>query len=192
MANPFLSQILIWPPNFAPQGWAFCAGQLLPISQNAALFSLIGTIYGGDGRTTFALPNLQGRIPIGAGQGSGLSFYDLGTVGGFESVQLNANTLPSHTHSASPNLTVQMPAVAGTGTTNAPSPSVFPAAPTDAARNPVNIYSNQATTTTLGSPTVSGSVTIGATGSGQPHENRQPFLAVNFIIALQGIFPSRN
>jgi microcystin-dependent protein len=192
MANPFLSQILIWPPNFAPRGWAFCAGQILPISQNAALFSLIGTIYGGDGRTTFALPNLQGRMPIGAGQGSGLSFYDLGTVGGFESVQLNANTLPSHTHSASPNLTVQVPAVAGNGTTNAPSPSVFPAAPTDAARNPVNIYSNQATTTTLGSPTVSGSVTIGATGSGQPHENRQPFLAVNFIIALQGIFPSRN
>jgi microcystin-dependent protein len=192
MANPFLSQILIWAPNFAPQGWAFCAGQLLPISQNAALFSLIGTIYGGDGRTTFALPNLQGRIPIGAGQSSGLSFYDLGTVGGFESVQLNANTLPSHTHSASPSLTVQVPAVAGNGTTNAPSPSVFPAAPTDAARNPVNIYSNQATTTTLGSPTVSGSVTIGATGSGQPHENRQPFLAVNFIIALQGIFPSRN
>ena len=190
--QPFLSQILIWPPNFAPQGWALCAGQVLSISQNTALFSLIGTFYGGDGVTTFALPNLQGRIPIGAGQGTGLSPYNIGAVGGVESVQLNTSTLPSHSHSASQNLTVQVPAVAGTGTTNAPSPSVTPAAPTDAARNPVNIYSNQAAGTTLGSPTVSGSVAIGATGNSQPHENRQPFLALNYIIALQGIFPSRN
>ena len=190
--EPFLSQILIWPPNFAPQGWALCAGQVLSISQNTALFSLIGTFYGGDGVTTFALPNLQGRVPIGAGQGTGLSPYVVGAVGGVESVQLNTSTLPSHSHSASQNLTVQVPAVAGTGTTNSPSPSVTPAAPTDAARNPVNIYSNQAAGTTLGSPTVSGSVTIGPTGNNQPHENRQPFLALNYIIALQGIFPSRD
>jgi microcystin-dependent protein len=189
--DPFLSQILIWPPNFAPRGWALCAGQVLPINQNTALFSLIGTFYGGDGRTTFALPNLQGRVPIGAGQGAGLSPYVVGDMGGVESVQLNASTLPSHSHSASQNLTVQVPAVAGAGTTNSPSPSVTPAAPTDAARNPVNIYSNQAAGTTLGSPTVSGSVAIGATGNNQPHENRQPFLALNYIIALQGIFPSR-
>jgi microcystin-dependent protein len=190
--EPFLSQILIWPPNFAPQGWAFCAGQILPISQYTALFSLLGTTYGGDGRTTFALPDLRSRVPLGAGQGTGLSNYDLGSLGGLESVQLSAGALPSHTHSASPNLSVQMPAVGGVGTTNAPSPSVSPAAPTDAGRNPLNIYSNQSAATTLGKPTVSGSVTIGATGNGQAHENRQPFLALNYIIALQGIFPSRN
>jgi microcystin-dependent protein len=138
------------------------------------------------------LPNLQGRIPIGAGQGAGLSPYVVGAVGGVESVQLNTSTLPSHSHSASQNLTVQVAAVAGSGTTNTPSPSVTPAAPTDASRNPVNIYSNQTPATTLGSPTVSGSVTIGATGNSLPHENRQPFLALNYIIALQGIFPSRS
>ncbi len=187
----FLSTILIWPPNFAPNGWALCAGQLMSISQNAALFSLLGTTYGGDGITTFGLPNLQGRVPIGAGQGPGLSPYNLGDNGGVESVTLGINTIPQHSHTATPNLSVSLPAVTTTGTTNQPGPSVAPAAPTDAARNPVNIFSNATPTQNLGQPSISGTISIGLAGSGLPHENRQPYLAVNYIIALQGIFPSR-
>ena len=187
----FISTILIWPPNFAPNGWALCAGQLMSISQNTALFSLLGTTYGGDGITTFGLPNLQGRVPVGAGQGPGLSPYNLGDNGGVESVTLGINTIPQHSHSAAQNLAVSLPAVTTTGTTNQPGPSVAPAAPTDAARNPVNIYSNATPNQNLGKPSISGTISIGLTGNGLPHENRQPYLAVNYIIALQGIFPSR-
>ena len=189
--QPFLSTILIWPPNFAPSGWALCAGQLMSISQNTALFSLLGATYGGDGIRTFGLPNLQGRVPVGAGQGSGLSLYNLGDNGGVESVTLGINTMPQHSHSATQNLAVSLPAVTTAGTTNQPGPSVAPAAPTDAARNPVNIYSNAAPNQNLGKPSISGTISIGLTGNGLPHENRQPYLAVNYIIALQGIFPSR-
>jgi microcystin-dependent protein len=188
----FLSTILIWPPNFAPNGWALCAGQLLSISQNTALFSLLGTTYGGDGIRTFGLPNLQSRIPIGAGQGPGLSLYNIGDTGGVESVTLAINTIPQHTHTATQSLSVGLPAVTTSGTTNQPSPSVVPAAPTDASRNPVNIYSNATPNQKLGQPSISGTISIGLTGNGVPHENRQPYLGVNYIIALQGIFPSRN
>ena len=187
----FLSTILVWPPNFAPNGWALCAGQLMSISQNTALFSLLGATYGGDGITTFGLPNLQGRVPVGAGQGPGLSLYNLGDNGGVESVTLGINTIPQHSHSATQNLSVSLPAVTTTGTTNQPGPSVAPAAPTDAARNPVNIYSNATPNQNLGKPSISGTISIGLTGNGLPHENRQPYLAVNYIIALQGFFPSR-
>jgi microcystin-dependent protein len=187
----FLSTILVWPPNFAPNGWALCAGQLMSISQNTALFSLLGATYGGDGIRTFGLPNLQGRVPVGAGQGSGLSLYNLGDNGGVESVNLGINTMPQHSHSATQNLSVSLPAVTTTGTTNQPAPSVAPAAPTDAARNPVNIYSNATPNQNLGKPSISGTISIGLTGNGLPHENRQPYLAVNYIIALQGFFPSR-
>lgn len=188
----FISTILIWPPNFAPNGWALCAGQLLSISQNTALFSLLGTTYGGDGISTFGLPNLQSRIPIGAGQGPGLSLYNIGDTGGVESVTLAINTIPQHTHTATQSLSVGLPAVTTSGTTNQPSPSVVPAAPTDASRNPVNIYSNATPNQKLGQPSISGTISIGLTGNGVPHENRQPYLGVNYIIALQGIFPSRN
>jgi microcystin-dependent protein len=188
----FISTILIWPPNFAPNGWALCAGQLLSISQNTALFSLLGTTYGGDGIRTFGLPNLQSRIPIGAGQGPGLSLYNIGDTGGVESVTLAINTIPQHTHTATQSLSVGLPAVTTSGTTNQPSPSVVPAAPTDASRNPVNIYSNATPNQKLGQPSISGTISIGLTGNGVPHENRQPYLGVNYIIALQGIFPSRN
>jgi microcystin-dependent protein len=163
----------------------------MSISQNTALFSLLGTTYGGDGITTFGLPNLQGRVPVGAGQGSGLSLYNLGDNGGVESVTLGINTMPQHSHSATQNLSVSLPAVTTTGTTNQPGPSVSPAAPTDAARNPVNIYSNATPNQNLGKPSISGTISIGLTGNGLPHENRQPYLAVNYIIALQGFFPSR-
>jgi microcystin-dependent protein len=191
--NQFLSTILIWPPNFAPAGWALCAGQLLSINQNAALFSLLGTMYGGDGVNTFQLPDLRSRVPIGVGQGAGLSVYDVGQVGGAENVTLTTNTLAAHTHSAAPaGLSATVPAVTTTGTTNQPGPSVVLAAPTDAARNPVNIYSNATPAQNLALGTVTGSITVGPAGGGQPHANIQPYLAINYIIALVGIFPSRN
>jgi microcystin-dependent protein len=127
-----------------------------------------------------------------AGQGAGLSLYNLGEIGGVESVTLVTNTIPQHTHSATQSLSVSSPAVTTSGTTNQPGPSVVPAAPTDSARNPVNIYSNATPNQQLGQPAISGSITIGLRGGGQPHENWQPYLGVNYIIALQGIFPSRN
>jgi microcystin-dependent protein len=189
----FLSTILIWPPNFAPTGWALCAGQLLSINQNAALFSLLGTTYGGDGRTTFALPDLRGRAPVGAGQGVGLSPYILGQVGGTENVTLTTNTLAAHTHQATPTgLSANVPAVTTIGTTNQASPSVALAAPADAGRNPINIYSGGTPTQSLAPGTVTGSISVGSAGGGQPHANVQPYLALNYIIALQGIYPSRS
>jgi microcystin-dependent protein len=190
--DAYLSTILIWPPNFAPLGWALCAGQLLSVSQNAALFSLIGTYYGGDGISNFGLPNLQGRVPVGVGQGAGLSPYTVGQLGGTENVTLTSNNLASHTHSATPaGLSASVPAVTTVGTTNQASPSVALAAPTDAARNPVNIYGSGTPTQTLASGTVTGSITVGPAGGNQPHPNLQPYLALNYIIALQGIYPSR-
>jgi microcystin-dependent protein len=188
----FLSTILIWPPNFAPVGWALCAGQTLSINQNAALFSLLGTTYGGDGVNTFVLPNLQGRVPVGAGQGQGLSPYILGQVGGSENVSLTTTTLAAHTHTATlTGLSAATPAVASDGTTNQPSPSVTLAAPVDAARNPINIYSTATPNKNLAPGAVSGSISIGSAGGGQPHSNIQPYLALNYIIALQGIYPTR-
>jgi microcystin-dependent protein len=170
MANPFLGEIRIFPFNFAPIGWAFCSGQLLPISQNTALFSLIGTYYGGNGTSTFALPDLQGRLPVGQGNGAGLSPYVLGQSGGVENVTLTTGQLASHSHAVNANaseFTSDVPAghVLAQG-------GMYAAAPDGS--------------TTLGAGT------IGAAGSGQPHPNLQPYLAVNFCIALQGIYPSRN
>jgi microcystin-dependent protein len=191
--DSFLSTILIWPPNFAPRGWALCSGQLLSISQNTALFSLLGTTYGGDGISTFALPNLQGRVPVGVGQGTGLSPYMLGQTGGTETVSLNGNMLAAHTHSATPaGLSASVPAVTTAGTTNQASPSVALAAPVDSARNPVNIYGSGTPTQSLAAGQVTGSITVGTTGGGQPHPNIPPYLALNYIIALQGIYPSRD
>lgn len=191
--DQFLSTILIWPPNFAPRGWALCAGQVMSISQNTALFSLIGTTYGGDGVQTFQLPDLRGRVPLGAGQGTGLSPYIVGQSGGTENVTLTNSTLAAHTHTATPaGLSATVPAVTTGGTTNQPTPSVALATPTDAARNPLNIYSNATPTQNLAPGTVTGSISVGSAGGGQPHANIQPYLAINYIIALQGIFPSRD
>lgn len=168
MANPFIGEIRMVGFNFPPQGWAFCDGQLLGIAQNTALFSLLGTTYGGDGRTTFGLPDLRGRVPLhhGGGSGPGLSPYSLGQNGGFETVTLTAAQMPSHSHSQpcssdDPN--------AGSPVNNVPA----------AVANPV--YANTAN---------SAMAVTGAVGGSQPHENRQPYLAINFCIALQGIFPS--
>ena len=191
--DTFLTTILIWPPNFAPVNWALCAGQLLPINQYTAVFSLLGTMYGGNGTTNFGLPDLRSRVPVGAGQGTGLSSYLPGQVGGSENVTLTTPMLAAHTHTATvTGLSAAAPAVTSAGTTNQPSSSVVLAAPTDAARNPINLYSNAAPNQSLAPGTGSGSVSVASAGGGQPHSNIQPYLAVNYIIALAGIYPTRS
>ncbi|MFQ5524659.1 MAG: phage tail protein [Thermoanaerobaculia bacterium] len=174
MSEPFTAEIRIFAGNFAPRGWAFCNGQLLPVSQNTALFSLIGTIYGGDGRTTTALPNLKGRAPMHPGRGPGLTSRRLGQRGGVESVTLTEAQIPNHTHTPRGS---------------------------DTAAN-----SNSPTNTATSRPSGRGagwyinndgnvnmrSGALANTGGGQAHNNMQPFLAMNFIIALVGLYPSRS
>jgi len=185
----FIGSILLWAPNFAPRGWAFCDGRLLAISQYAAVFSLLGTNYGGDGVTTFGLPDLRSRVPVGAGHGPGLANYFLGMQGGHEMVALNVAQLAAHTHDSTTS-DLQIAASTATANTATPGANALPAQPEDASRNPFPVYTNTIANTTLGS--VSGTLTVDATGSNQPHENRQPFQAVNYIICLDGIFPPRD
>lgn len=172
MADPFLGEIRIFAGNFAPQGWALCQGQLLPIAGNDALFALIGTTYGGDGQTTFALPNLASRVGLHQGAGPGLTPRAIGESGGAENVTLSSQHLPAHSHAALGSSTGanQLSPVGGFWSTE-------PGGNTAA-------YSN-----TAGSQMAA--TAIGTAGGGQPHDNVQPFLAINFIIALQGIFPSQ-
>jgi microcystin-dependent protein len=172
MSDPFLGTIRLVGFNFAPVGWALCQGQALPVSQNSALFSLIGTAFGGDGVQTFNLPDLRGRVPVGQGQGPGLSLYMQGQTGGLEGVTLTVQQAPAHSHTLM---------AAGDATTPNPGPSL--ALGTAAAA--VNMYG-------AGAPTPLAPSSIGNFGGSVSHENRQPFLAVNFIVALQGIFPSQN
>lgn len=185
----FLSTILLWGCNFAPNNWAFCYGQLLSISQNTALFSLLGTYFGGDGVTTFALPDFQGRVPIGAGNGLGLSPYILGQKGGTENVSLLLNNLPSHTHTVSLSVTIN--ASGAPATSSAPLAGYSLAAANDpVSGDAVNVYASQTPNIALNTAgTASGNT--GPAGSNLPHTNIQPYLAVNYIIALQGIYPSR-
>jgi len=174
MSEPFIGEIRMVGFNFAPRGWALCDGQLLAIAQNTALFSLLGTIYGGDGRTTFALPDLRGRVPIHAGNGPGLSNYPLGSRAGAETVTLTANQMPSHNHVAN--------AAGPAGNSNDAIGNVW----ADDAGVSSATYSSAAATGTMRSNA------IGNAGGNQSHENRQPYLAVNFVIALVGLYPSRN
>lgn len=167
MAEPFLGQLMLFGGNFAPRGWALCNGQILAINQNTALFSLLGTTYGGNGQTTFALPDLRGRAPLHAGQGPGLSPYALGQVGGTENVTLLATEMPAHTHA--------QPATAADETTNRPNAAV-------PARG--GVYAN--------SPDGSNLAATTSAGGSQPHTNIQPYVTLNYCIALEGIFPSRN
>lgn len=169
----YLGEIGIIGFNYPPKGWAFCNGQILSIAQNQALFSLLGTVYGGDGRTTFALPNLQGRVPIHFGQGSGLSKYPLGQAGGVESVTLNMDQMPAHDHAGSCS--------PGNGSAPGPANSVW--ATTSTGEKP---YS---TATPDGQMNSQG---ISPAGGGKPHENIQPYLALNFAICLAGVFPSQS
>jgi microcystin-dependent protein len=167
--------------NFAPQGWMFCQGQLLPIAEYDTLFNLLGTTYGGDGQTTFALPDLQGRVPLHMGQGQALQSYILGQNGGVENVILSTQQLPSHTHQF---------LAANVGDSNTPGITTILANEGGADASKVSIYApfdpNPANMTTL-LPT-----SLATAGNGQPHENRQPFLVLSFIISLFGVFPSQN
>lgn len=182
--EPFIGEIMMVGFNFAPRGWALCNGQILSIAQNTALFSLLGTTYGGNGQTTFGLPNLQGRVPMHWGHGPGLTPRDIGETGGTESVTLLLTEIPSHTHQVT-----LPPGGASSGPGNSPSPiGTFPAQIDDGQGGVLNAYSTTAT-----GPTGSSRLPFSSapTGGNQPHNNLQPYLCVTFIIALQGIFPSR-
>ncbi|TSE11601.1 phage tail protein [Mesorhizobium intechi] len=172
MADPFVAEIRIFPFNFAPKGWAWCDGQLLPISQNTALFSLLGTTYGGNGKSNFALPDLQGNAPMHPGQGPGLSLHDLGETGGSEYVTLLESEMPMHAHTMMSNVN---PANLAT-----PSP-----VRSLARTSPGQSYTATATLTPLNNQAV------GPAGGSLPHNNMQPYLTCYFCIALQGVFPPR-
>jgi microcystin-dependent protein len=169
--DPFVAEIRIFPFNFAPKGWAFCDGQILPLSQNTALFSLLGTIYGGDGKSNFGLPNMQGSAPMHPGQGPGLSLHDLGETGGSDTVSLLESEIPSHSHN--------LIASASDGTNTKPAGQLF------AQGAGVNIW---------GTTALNGQFSDNAlapAGGDQPHNNLQPYLTLNFCIALQGVYPPR-
>lgn len=174
MSEPFIAEIRIFAGNFAPRGFAFCNGQLLPIAQNTALFSIIGTIYGGDGRTTTGLPNLQGRAPMHPGSGPGLTQRRLGETGGATTVTLTEAQMPNHNHT--------MRAAAFPADLQSPSPDRA------MTRSSVDAYQTDSTSNLV----VMATEALPPAGGSQPHNNRQPFLALNFIIALTGVFPSRS
>lgn len=174
-----IGEIRIFAGNFSPGNWNYCNGSLQSIANYTALFSVIGTIYGGDGQTTFALPNFQGRIPVGTGQGPGLPSYDLGQVGGSEMLTLTSQTMPMHTHITSMNM--RLPAYSEAGGAD----------PSGAILASVNqAYTNQSADSTLNPFTAP--VTLQPVGSGIPFSAMQPYLALNYIICMEGIFPSRN
>lgn len=177
MSEPFIGEIILFAGNFAPRGWAFCQGQILSISQNTALFSILGTTYGGNGQTTFALPDLRGRVPVGQGQGPGLAPVQLGEVAGEPTHTLLAPEMPAHSHQA------QATGVGAAGNSGSPAGGTWAAS-----ANRDAIYSNAAPDT----PMAVGNIAVGAAGNSQPHNNMQPYTGLNYIIALEGIFPSRN
>ncbi len=172
MADPFVAEIRIFPFNFAPKGWAFCDGQILPISQNTALFSLLGTTYGGDGKSNFALPDMQGNAPMQPGQGPGLSLHDLGETGGSETVTLLESEIPAHSHS--------MRAFNDVGEDRIPGPTEAIARSTGGL-----LFAAPGSLVTLAPQALT------PAGGSQPHNNMQPYLTLNFCIALQGVFPPR-
>jgi microcystin-dependent protein len=169
--DPFVAEIRIFPFNFAPKGWAFCDGQILPLSQNTALFSLLGTTYGGDGKSNFALPNMQGNAPMHPGQGPGLSLHDLGETGGSDTVSLLESEIPSHSHAWT--------ASAADAQTGSPVGQLF------ASGVGIGMYA------TPGGLTPLSDNALAPAGGDQPHNNMQPYLTLNFCIALQGVYPPR-
>jgi microcystin-dependent protein len=174
--DPFLGEIRIFPGNFAPKGWALCNGQVMPVSQNTALFSLLGFTYGGNGQTTFALPDLGGRVPIHAGQGPGLSSRSLGQTGGQVSVTVALTQMAGHSHTAQ--------ASSNAGTQSTPAGNVWAAG---VGRRGQAFYAG-----TPGTSPVMSAATLGSAGGGQAHNNLPPYLTLNFIIALAGVFPARS
>jgi microcystin-dependent protein len=173
VADPFVAEIRIFPFNFAPKGWAWCDGQILPLSQNTALFSLLGTTYGGDGKSNFALPDLQGSAPMHPGQGPGLSLHDLGETGGTETVTLLDSEMPAHTHALQ----------GSSGDADLQSP-----APTEVMSNSIGANAYTASTANL---VELAAETLAPNGGDQPHNNLMPYLTFYFNIALQGVFPPR-
>jgi microcystin-dependent protein len=176
MSNPFVAEIRILSCNFAPVGWAFCNGQLLPISQNTALFSLVGTFYGGDGKSTFGLPNLQGMAALGMGQGPGLTDRLIGETGGETTVTILQTQMASHTHSGN--------CVSGPGNSNSPTGNVWAE---DGETRGKKVYA-----TAIDGTTQMNTGTLTVNGGNQPHNNLPPYLVLNFVIALVGVYPSRN
>lgn len=193
MDDFFLGTILPWGPVWAPRNWALCNGQLLPISTNTALFSLIGTLYGGDGRTTFALPDLRGRAIIGAGNGPGLTSRTVGEMGGLESVTLNISEMPSHNHPlVTSNMSASLQASSQNATSDAPENGSVLAKIVDGSGLKTSAYkSGVAGDVDLAGGVISGNMQIGNSGGNLGHENMQPFTATSYIIALVGIYPSR-
>jgi microcystin-dependent protein len=175
MSNPFVAEIRIFTGNFAPKGWALCDGQLMPISQNTALFSLLGTTYGGDGKSNFALPNLQGCAPMQAGQGPGLTLRDLGETGGEQTVTLLQTEMPAHAHTVL--------AAGGAPDSNDPGGNAW----ANGQKGFGNFYAPSAGNNVAMSP-----FALSIAGGSLPHNNMQPFLGLTFIIALQGVFPARS
>jgi len=173
--DPFVAEIRIFPFNFAPKGWAFCDGQILPLSQNTALFSLLGTTYGGDGKSNFALPNMQGNAPMHPGQGPGLSLHDLGETGGSETVTILDSEMPAHSHFMRVH--------------NGDQADHQVPGPTTSIAQSANGSAYQ--TTSNANLTAMAFQTITPTGGNQPHNNMQPYLTLNFCIALQGVYPPR-
>ena len=188
--EPFLGQVMIFAGNFAPRGWALCEGQILAISQYQALFSLLGTTYGGDGRTSFGLPDLRGRAPISPGSGPGLPTYRWGQKGGQATHILTTLEMPSHSHAN----TVAMSGEVRVGTSSQGSDTASPDASVLCATTGNIVYNEETPDRSLGgvSSTLSPTVSILNQGGSQAHNNMQPYLAINYIIALQGLFPSRS
>lgn len=188
MSDPFIGEIRMFAGTYAPRGWAFCQGQLIAISSNSALFSILGTTYGGNGTTNFALPNLQGRSPVGTGTGAGLSNITLGELAGVENVSLTTAQLPVHAPTVA--VEVAIPAVT-TSTTAAGAPAAnLNLGPVAAAGRAGTLYAPDAPDTTL--KPFAATATVTPVGSGLPVPIRDPYLGMNFIIALEGIYPSRN
>jgi microcystin-dependent protein len=185
---PYLSQIALFAFDFAPHGWAKCSGQLLPINQNQALFALLGTTYGGNGQTTFALPDLRGHVPLGFGQAAGAA-YALGETGGSESVALAETHLPPHVHTIDASgLTATARCTETAGNQRNPSQGV----PAGEAAGVTATYSSALPDANMKGGAVAVTLTADVAGGGQTHDNRQPYLAMSYCIALQGIFPSQN
>ena len=176
MSDQFVAEIRIVPFNFAPQGWALCNGQIMPISQNTALFSLIGTCYGGNGTSNFALPNLQGSAPIGLGQGPGLSSRVIGQSGGEQTVTLVESQMPAHQHTAQASTA---------GGVNSPAGAAW--GESKLGKTPLNVYAASGANNVAMNPQA-----LSMAGGGQPHNNMPPYLCLNFVIALQGVFTARS
>lgn len=182
MSDPFIGEIRIFAGNYAPAGWALCTGQLLAISEYEALYALIGTTYGGDGESNFALPDFRGRVPIHRGRAASGSFYALGQTGGVEQVQLTSSQMPGHTHQLAASSAAPLPATTAIDISAAGGSTYVPASPLSKPR----LYADAG----AGATVPMAAAAIGVSGGSQPHNNMAPFMAINYIISLFGIFPS--